>query len=80
MMRIEKELRQWILNEVRAELEHNSTIERRDLIRAILARFVRSGDAERYIRRDGHVAWRATAKFCEWLEEGEWECDEFDNA
>lgn len=79
-MRMEKELRRWVMYQANAELEHNASNKRRDVVLNVLAQFARSGDAERYIRRDGHIAWRATAKFREWLEEGEWECEERDDA
>ena len=79
-MRIEKELKRWIMFHVKAELEGDPSLKRDDLIHSVLGRFVRSGDAERYIRENGKVAWRLTTKFREWLKEGEADCDEFDDA
>ncbi len=45
--------------------------DRQELLFSILAEFVRSGDAERYLRPDGKVGWRASRLMLERLEEEE---------
>jgi len=73
---MESELKRWVMYQANAELDHDPALSRNDVIRSVLTQFLRQGDAERYMRRDGHVAWRATRKFKEWIAEGERELDE----
>jgi len=79
-MRIEKQLRRWVMDQVDRELERDDGRRRKDVIRSVLAQYARSGDAERYMRPDGHIAWRGTAKFREFLREDECNLDEFNDA
>jgi hypothetical protein len=45
--------------------------DRQELLFSILSEFVRSGDAERYLRPDGRIGWRASRLMLERLSEEE---------
>ena len=79
-IRIQKALKRWVMYQVNAELDRDVSLRRKDVILTVLAQFARSGDAERYIRPDGHVEWRGTSKFRDWLDEGRHEANEADDA
>jgi hypothetical protein len=79
-MKIDQGLKRWVLHDVNEELEHNFLLRRKDMMRDVLMRYVRAGDAERYVRPDGHMAWRATNKFREQLREAWEECSDHEDA
>jgi hypothetical protein len=68
---LDRVLRHWIGLQVSAALSSDDELDRAEIEFDVLAQFVRSGNAERYFRRDGNIGWRASQRFLEWLEEGE---------
>jgi len=77
---MEKELKRWVMNRVNAELEQDYSKSKKDAILEVLTQFVRAGDAERYVRKDGHLAWRVTEKFRDWLKDGECDVEDYAHA
>ena len=73
---LDKMLRQSIAYRVDAEIARDDELDRDELELSVLVEFARSGDAERYVRRDGKIGWRATKRFLETLREGETDADE----
>ncbi len=75
---MDKVLAEWVGYQVNAAMAANDELKRRDAIIDVLSDFVGRGHAERHIRRDGKIAWRATQLFLEQVSEAESEDDEFD--
>jgi hypothetical protein len=65
--------------QVDAELAGDDKLRRKQVVLSVLAQFARNGDAERYVRRDGRIGWRATAAFKQALREGRREAEENDD-
>jgi hypothetical protein len=70
-LHLDRTLRYWIGLQVDAALSTDEDLDRNEIRLEVLGQFVRSGDAERYVRRDGVIGWRASRHFLEWLTEGE---------
>ena len=64
--------------QVDAEMACDDNLRRKEVTLFVLAQFARDGSAERYIRTDGRIGWRATQKLMEALSEGEMEAEEND--
>ena len=56
---------------VYAEMATSEDSNRDEIRIAVLAEFAQRGDAERYIRRDGKIGWRASSSLLEQLREME---------
>ena len=78
MIRMHRVLRQWVGYEVDAAMDRDDELDREAITLSVLTEFVRSGNAERYVRRDGKIAWRATKKFIEEIRTEELEGNEVD--
>jgi hypothetical protein len=74
----DKTLKQWIGYEVDAAMAADDELKKRKAVIDALSEFVSRGLAERHIRRDGKIAWRATQLFLEQIREAEAESDEYD--
>ena len=70
-LRLDRVLGYWVGLQVNAALSTDEDLDRQEIQFEVLGQFVRSGDAERYVRRDGAIGWRASRHFMEWLTEAE---------
>ena len=81
-IRLDRKLKPFVHAQLANEMASDPDVKRQELLFAILAEFVRSGDAERYVRPDGRIGWRASRLMLERLEEeeaeAEFECEELD--
>jgi hypothetical protein len=75
-IRLEKKLKFWTDCQVQAMMSRDHDVDRPAVVLAVLEDFVQSCNAERYLRRDGQIGWRATASFHEQIREGEIEANE----
>jgi hypothetical protein len=75
-IRMQAILAKWVGYQVDAAMARDAESDRKEVTFTVLAEFVRSGDAERYVRRDGRIGWRATSGFLEKLREGQMEAEE----
>jgi hypothetical protein len=77
-IRMQPILKRWIGYEVDAIMGSEHEVIRADAMVQVLAALARSGDAERYVRRNGKLAWRATKRFIEEIRAEELENNEVD--
>jgi hypothetical protein len=77
-IRLEKKLKFWIDAQVDTAMSHDIDADRNALVISVLTDFARGGDAERYVRPDGKIGWRATELFLDRIGEYEREADEYD--
>lgn len=75
---LDKTLKRWIGYQVDAMMARDAEMDRNEIVLSVLGEFVRSGDAERYVRHDGKIGWRATTRFIEKMREGEEEAEQHD--
>ena len=70
-IRLDRDLARWIMPQVALELGADPDAQRHDVLLSVLTDYARSGDAERYVRPDGKVAWRVSRLFRERLADAE---------
>jgi hypothetical protein len=75
-----KSLKQWIDYQVEAELAQDNEVRRDQVVLSVLAEFLRHGNAERYLRSDGKLGFRATPRFLESVTESERDAEQYDES
>lgn len=71
-LRIDKDLRFWVEAEMHeVELIHDPEANKEKLIRAVLQEYAERGLATRYVDSKGCIAWKATEKMLQHLEDAE---------
>ena len=72
---LDRKLKPLVHAQLNNAMASDSDANRRDVLFEILSQFVRSGEAERYVRPDGRIGWRASLQMLERLAEEEMEYD-----
>lgn len=71
-LRIDKDLRFWVEAEMHeVELIHDPEANNEKLMRAVLQEYAERGLATRYVDSKGRIAWKATEKMLQHLEDAE---------
>ena len=70
-IRMDKQLQLEVETQVAAMCGDNEDIDQKDLLVSVLLDYLRNGEAERFIRPDGKMGFRATKKLLERIAEEE---------
>jgi hypothetical protein len=69
--RMSETLKFWVDVECEQRKSHAPRRSKHALIATVLREFEEAGDAMRYLNRDGHIAWKATARMVSRLADAE---------
>ena len=70
-IRMDEELATWVNYQLKAAMNLDADVDRKEMLISILSEFERCGDAQRYLRRDGKIGWRVTPLLLERLHDAE---------